>query len=259
MKDLKTSRTIKALPHPKDRKIDQLQRKVRRDVRLQGNREWLDSERGLLATRCFWFREQCRQLLTLDANRSFTPHDVECLTMLYIARNDEEIADLKKQRNPSKGRIKHLEALKQHENDQLASVKGIPVPDIFTPETVDILVNIWDADSRTLGCVAMSTCSKLAGNRTVVSAAQTESMQQLLKPTADVREVQMEHSSSKSKLARFTQEGASKRGSNQKKSVKTQKTSKQVAKEGKDRRVLQQQTQAKSRRAAAVAMSRGLV
>lgn len=264
MKRLKLQKTMSGLPHPKDRKVDQFQRKLRRDVRIDQQKEQLSNKQSLTASRFFWFREQCCHLLQQDPKRlqtGFTAAEIEALCQLYVDRNDVEVAELKKLRNVPQGRVKHLSALKQLETDQFLSVKGLSVPSLTTTEAVEILCKIWDGDAKMITCVPVASCRKanLAPKELVSSLLATT-----LSPDS-VRESNVAKNSS-SKLRRFMSEGKEMKNQNvkhraeeRKRSVKTVKSASDVAREGKQRRVLQQQVQTKARRQAAIAVSRGLM
>jgi hypothetical protein len=256
---------IKSLPHPKDRKVDQLQRKLRREVRLDSQKDHLNSKQALVASRFFWFRDQVQAIVAADPSRKvngFTDDEVAALASLNVDRNNDEVAELKTLRNPPAGRIKHLNNMRQSELDQLNSVKGITVPDLSKGECLDILLDVWDGDDRTITCVPLSQCSKVGKN----VADALSKFQAVIRSTHEVREEQL-NLHAPSKLRRFTSEGTeakarknlTKTREERKKSVKVGKASGEVAESGRKRRVLQQQSRTKIRRQAAVAASRGLM
>lgn len=245
--------------------MDQLQRKLRREVRLDTQKDHLSSKQALVASRFFWFREQVQAVVASDPSRKengFTEGEVAALVSLNINRNMDEVDELKAVRNPPLGRIKHLTNVRQVESDQFASVKGITVPNVLDAEGVEILLDIWDGDDRTITCVPVWQCSKLGKD----VSAEVAKFQNVIKSTVEVREEQLNlHASSK--LRRFTSEGTDAKARTQlkktreerKKSVKAMQSADEVAESGKKRRVLQQQTRTKVRRQAAVAASRGLM
>lgn len=263
---IKKMKEVKSLPHPKDRKVDQLQRRLRREVRLDTQKDFLNSKQALTATRFFWFREQVQAIVSAEPSRvtsAFTADELAALTSLNIDRNIEEVNELKSVRNPPAGRIKHLNNVRQTEYDQFASVKGITVPNVLDSESLEILLNIWDGDDRTITCVPLMQSSKMGKKSLETDIAKFQTM---IKSTDKVREEQL-NVHAPTKLRRFTSEGTEakarkdlrKNREQRKRSVKAGKAAGEVAESGKKRRVLQQQAQTKSRRQAAVAASRGLM
>jgi hypothetical protein len=263
---IKKMKEVKSLPHPKDRKVDQLQRRLRREIRLDTQKDFLSSKQALTASRFFWFREQVQAIVSAEPHRAasgFTADELVALTSLNVDRNVEEVNELKSIRNPPAGRIKHLNNVRQTEYDQFASVKGITVPNVLDAASLEILLTIWDGDDRTITCVPMTQCSK-HGKKSI--EADVAKFQSMIKSTEKVREEQLNvHATSQ--LRRFTSEGTEakarstlkKNREERKKSVKAGKAAGEIAESGKKRRVLQQQAMTKSRRQAAVAASRGLM
>jgi hypothetical protein len=261
MRKLKKEK-LSQLVHPKDRKVDQLQRGLRRQVRLEQQQEKRQRAIDVKANRFFWFREQCGQLLA--DRKVWTDKEAEALTHCYVHRNDQEIAQLKSLSTPPRGRIRVLEALLDHEEDQFKSQKGIEIPEITSEEGVEILVNVWDGDRDLIACVPV-----VRAVRGGVPVGTLDHLKSLLKPIEDVREAQANSSTAMTRQARkFTSEGSSFKTATRdterdtglrRKSVKAVPSAGETAARGKERRVLQQQQRVKVRRQHAIAMSRGLI
>lgn len=256
---------VQALCHPKDRKVDQFQRELRRNVRLDQQKDALDNKQAIVAARTFWFREQVSSLHRVSPAAGFSALDLAALTQLNIDKNDDEISELKKQRNPPTGRIRHLGALKQVLMDQFSSVKGISVPNILTDDGVEALTSIWDGDFRTVNCVPMMMCSSRSTQAKDLAEC-VEKWKSLLMPADDVREQLVNIAHAPTKLKRFVAEGHEAKAKDlnktreaRKRSVKASQSGAEIAAAGKQRRVLQQQARTKARRQAAIAASRGLV
>ncbi|KAH9578176.1 Translation machinery-associated protein 16 [Trypanosoma melophagium] len=181
----KGRQAAKILVHPNSRKVKQLHRQSRRDERINKQEKKLHAQELLEAMRFFWFREQC---LTLGRSRSaFAPEESQALTLIYLSRNDDEIASLKSLRNPPAGRIKTIEALKTSEFDAFHSSKGIVVPDIADEDTVEILTEIWDGRSDTVGVVPRCSLSFNSSLSTKVAEIM-EQLKEKLEPIDKVRE-----------------------------------------------------------------------
>ncbi|KPI87058.1 hypothetical protein ABL78_3870 [Leptomonas seymouri] len=181
---LNSAREKQAVPHPRDRSVRQLEKKEKRAVRLEAQKTRLKTEQALHLMRFFWFREQC---IVLGYTTEAVPDDVVALlARLYVERNDEEVAELKAQRNPPLGRIKTLEAMRQQEMDELASAKGLRMPSLSDADDVEILTEIWDGTKETVAVVGAVGFSM--ANRPAPSRVALEQLSERLRPVAEVRE-----------------------------------------------------------------------
>ncbi|KEG13868.1 hypothetical protein DQ04_00741120 [Trypanosoma grayi] len=143
----KAVRAAEGLVHPNSRVVRQLQRQTSRNERNNERAKKRHAQDLLEAARFFWFREQCMALGRLHS--AFSMEEAQVLTQLYVERNDAELVLLKSLRNPTAGRIKKIEALKESETDAFESAKGIVIPDITDKGRVEILTEIWDGGCDT--------------------------------------------------------------------------------------------------------------
>jgi translation machinery-associated protein 16 len=181
---LNSAREKRAVPHPRDRSVRQLEKKEKRAIRLDAQKTRLKTEQTLQLMRFFWFREQC---IALNYTTTAVPDDVVALlAQLYVERNDDEVAVLKMQRNPPLGRIKTLEATRQREMDELMSVKGLRVPSLSAADDVEILTDIWDGTKETVTVVRAVGFSM--ASRPAPSRAALAQLSERLRPVADVRD-----------------------------------------------------------------------
>lgn len=210
------AREKREVPHPRDRSVRQLEKKERRAIRLGIQKTRLKTEQALQLMRFFWFREQC---IALGYTMTAVPDDVVAqLAQLYVERNDEEVAELKAQRNPPRGRIKALEATRQQEMDELASAKGLRVPNLADADDVEILTEIWDGTKETATVVSAVGFS-MAG-RAAPSRAALAQLAGSLRPVAEVREeapVTLPKRAVKFRAARFSAASERKKNSSVKK------------------------------------------
>lgn len=254
----KGNRTLGSLPHPKDRKVGQFQKQQRRAAKISAQKDALSSKQNLVVFRFLWFREQVQYLLDNGLLQvPLLPSDLSILLRLYLSRNDAEVAVLKSFRNPPAGRIKQLCAVKQVEEDQFQSTKGLLVPNLLTDAGVHALVSNWDGSLRLAGRLpSISCCSKqfpspVQGEYDRIASA--------LKPAEEVHEAHVSTNGATRRIKRFVKEGQrAARLDDRRRSVKATKSNVEVAREGKQRRVHKAQTKAKHRRAVAVAASRQL-
>ncbi|KPA81809.1 hypothetical protein ABB37_04078 [Leptomonas pyrrhocoris] len=180
---LNSAREKRAVPHPRDRSVRQLEKKEKRAIRLDAQKTRLKSEQTLHLMRFFWFREQCGALGYVT---EAVPDDVVALlAQLYVERNDEELAELKAQRNPPLGRIKTLEALRQQEMDELASAKGLRMPSLSDADDVEILTEIWDGTKETV--MVVNAVGFSLANRPRPTRAVLAQLAERLRPVAEVR------------------------------------------------------------------------
>ncbi|KAK7202266.1 hypothetical protein NESM_000298100 [Novymonas esmeraldas] len=181
---LNSARETRAVPHPRDRAVRQLEKREKRIVRLDEQKTRLKTEQALRLMRFFWFREQC---LALGYTSSAVPEDtVALLAQLYVDRNKEELAALRAQRNPPAGRIKVLEATLQAELDELHSTKGLRLPSLADADDVEILTEIWDGAPETATVVPVAGFSMQ--RRAPPAPDALARLSQRLRPVAEVRD-----------------------------------------------------------------------
>lgn len=181
---LNSAREKREVPHPRDRSVRQLEKKEKRAIRLDAQKSRLRTEQTLHLMRFFWFREQC---VALGYTTAAVPDDVVALlAQLYVERNDEEVAELKAQRNPPLGRIKTLEATRQQEMDELASAKGLRIPSLGDADDVEILTDIWDGTKETVTVVAAVGFSAM--NRPAPTREALAQLSERLRPVSEVRD-----------------------------------------------------------------------
>eukprot|EP00758_Cryptobia_borreli_P013534 Tbor_TRINITY_DN5844_c1_g2::TRINITY_DN5844_c1_g2_i1::g.6772::m.6772/K14860/TMA16; translation machinery-associated protein 16 len=149
---------LKTITHPKDRKIDQLQKRMRHNTKIDVSKDKRRAMDSLTTTRVFWFRVQCEKFKT-HPDSFFTPELQEAMIIQHIKRNEKEIALLKMEKRPMRGRIDMLEA-QQEEEASLFVRKGLAVPDITCSDVREILCDIWDGDSALVSCVPLKTFKK---------------------------------------------------------------------------------------------------
>lgn len=211
------AREKRVVPHPRDRSVRQIEKKEKRAIRLDAQKSRLKSEQTLQLMRFFWFREQC---VALGYTTEAVPDDViALLARLYVERNDEEVAELKAQRNPPLGRIKTLEATRQQELDELVSTKGLRIPSMSDADDVEILTDIWDGTKETatvVAAVGFSSSSRPAPSREALAQ-----LSERLRPVAEVREdapVTLPKRAVKFRAAQFPAANASRKSVSVKKS-----------------------------------------
>jgi hypothetical protein len=254
----RAKKSVSSLPHPKDRKVDQFQRKIRRETKLSAQAEARKQAEAAKSSRFFWFRTQMR---CLGGNEVSSPV-ASCLAKLFVARNDDESAVLKKMRNPPKGRIRHLHAIKERELDELSGSKGFLIPDVLTADGVNILTEIWDGELATIGCVPTIFVQQLTDKG--AAAALTATLSGQLKPTEVVRDEQVQVTKTSVQLQRFCRAAKIKKSRLSDRTARrthSAKSTSSIAERNDDRRaklVLRSKTEAQRRRHAAIAESRGL-
>ncbi|KAG5489069.1 hypothetical protein JIQ42_00691 [Leishmania sp. Namibia] len=173
----------RAIPHPRDRSVRQLEKKEKRAIRLDAQKTRLKMQQTTQLMRCFWFREQC---ITLGHTTTAVPGDtIAQLVQLYVDRNKEEILALRAQRNSPVGRIKVLEATLQAEKDELHSAKGLQVPSMTDACDVEILTEIWDGMQETVTVVPLTGFSMQ--HRTPLTTEALEQLRRRLRPVAEIR------------------------------------------------------------------------
>ncbi|KAG5464484.1 hypothetical protein LSCM1_00674 [Leishmania martiniquensis] len=178
-----SAREKRAVPHPRDRSVRQLEKKEKRAIRIDAQKNRLKMQQTMLLMRCFWFREQC---IALGYTTTSVPDDtVAQLVQLYVDRNNEEMLALQAQRNPPVGRIKVLEATLQAEKDELHSAKGLRVPSMTDADDVEILTEIWDGMQETVTVVPLTGFSMQ--HRTPPAAEALKHLQRRLRPVAEIR------------------------------------------------------------------------
>lgn len=248
---------LKSIPHPKDRKIDQLQRQMRHNYKLEANKDKRKSLDALTAARFYWFRCQL-QTLASQPDSFYTPEVLEALIQMHIERNVQEIADMKKEKKRVQtGRINYLEEQMKYES-QLFATKGLPAPDITDKEIREIMLEIWDGDGRTVNCVPMSNVVRK--NYPNVTSIKNQ-LATMLQSIDEVRDQQEAQGVVNSKSAQFRAESAVQRT----KALEALKVSvkavsgDQVAKAGTERRIMQAKKRQQLKRHLALSKSRGLM
>lgn len=146
MKKARQVRKEKAqLPHPRDRKVRQLERKEHRLKKLEKRKQFQEEARIQRALRFLWFRTQC---FALEYKTVVPSDDVPVLIQLYIDRHEDELRHLKSLKNPPAGRIKEINALSREEQEAFMS-SGFEIPILTTSDDFDILTEIWDGCPET--------------------------------------------------------------------------------------------------------------
>ncbi|KAG5490803.1 hypothetical protein JKF63_00925 [Porcisia hertigi] len=181
---LNIAREKRAVPHPRDRSVRQLEKKEKRAARLDAQKNKLKMEQALQFMRFFWFREQC---IALGCKTSAVPDEtVAQLVQLYVDRNKEEMSALRALRNPPVGRIRVLEATLQSEEDELHSAKGLRVPSMTNADDVEILTEIWDGAQETVTVVPLTGFSMQ--HRKSPTKEALEKLRQCLRPVTEIRQ-----------------------------------------------------------------------
>lgn len=258
---------LQSIPHPKDRKIDQLQRQMRHNFKLDGYKDRRKQHDQLTAARFFWFRCQIEGPLADQPDSFYTPEVLEALMLIHIDRNDEEIAELKKETRKTKiqhGRINMLEEQKKYEL-QLFGTKGLPAPDLCDKETREIMLEIWDGDGKLVNCVP--TINVIRQDRPNMDTLKAE-LRALLASIDEVRDAQEAAGVVSSKSAQFRREAPdtvrekverTQALAGKLKSVKSGQTGDQIVKAGVERRLLQLKKRQSLNRHIALSRSRGLM
>lgn len=133
------------LPHPRDRKVRQLQRKEKRFLKLESRKQVQVDARIQRAMRFLWFRTQC---LALGYHTKVPVDDVPILVQLYVDRHEDELRQLKALNSPPAGRIKEIEALHAKEKEMFTN-SGFEVPILTSSDDFEILTEIWDGIPET--------------------------------------------------------------------------------------------------------------
>lgn len=259
---------LKQITHPKDRKLDQLQKKMRHNTKIEGYKSQRKSIEALGTARVFYIRCQCAAILAnhpdAHKNNLYTPELLEALILLHISRNDEEVALLKlEKRRPQHGRISLLEDQKKHETMIFGS-KGFLVPDITDPEVREILLDVWDGDARLVSCVPLKNVCRQG-----LDIAATEAMlRQVALDINEVREKEVEEQCANAKSIQFRTETPvavkkamdnKQRAADRKVSVKKGSSVREIHEKEKEKRMLQSRQRSSQKRHAAMAKSRGLI
>lgn len=254
---------IRAIPHPKDRKVDQLQRQMRHNFKLEMYKDRRKQHDQLTAARFFWFRCQLEGPLSSQPDEFYTPEVLEALIQLHIERNDSEIAELKAdKKKPQYGRIKSLEEQRKYENS-LFGTKGLAAPDLCDKEVREIILEIWDGDGKLVNCVPTINVIRRdhANIRGCTFEATKGHLTSLLASIDDVRDAQEAAGVTTSKSAQFRREAPVKRTevlAAKAKGVKAG-TSDAIVNQGTGRRLLQAKRKQQLTRHAALSRSRGLM
>jgi hypothetical protein len=252
-------KSAKSLPHPKDRKVDQFQRKIRRNVRISGQAEVRKQADQARCSRFFWIRSQLQAL----GGKAVSMSEASLLAQLFVCRNDEERIELQKLRNPPRGRIKFLQGVKDREDDELKSSTGFLIPDIITTDGATILTTVWDGELATIGCIPTIHVKALPSCEETKNASDSLSAQ--LKSAGEVRDEQQRETKTSVRLQRFCKAGKklckstlAERNAKRRISVKSFASTAERREERRANLALRSITAAQQRRHAAIALSRGL-
>ncbi|ORX58187.1 hypothetical protein DM01DRAFT_1302217 [Hesseltinella vesiculosa] len=138
-----TLKTIKKREnlHPYSRKAQQLARIVMRKDKIGSK---VNSKKDNIANRWLWFR------YSLDDGVAYTDEKgMHELVQLYLKRHDDELAELRAQRQktkrPKSQREHLLEATLTSEKDEYRS--GMDLPDMTIRKSLEVLRQ-WDGDSN---------------------------------------------------------------------------------------------------------------
>ncbi|ORE01036.1 hypothetical protein BCV72DRAFT_246239 [Rhizopus microsporus var. microsporus] len=142
-----TLRTIKNRDaiHPYSRKAQQLTRVYQRKEKMA--RKEQQKSVNPIGDRWLWFRYAFD-----EEKKAATMKDMHELIKLYLARNDDEINTLEKERarghkKPKSPRQHFLEALKEREANEYVS--GLELPDMTNGKTLELLRE-WDGDKNSM-------------------------------------------------------------------------------------------------------------
>ena len=255
---------LQSIPHPKDRKVDQLQRRMRHNYKVEAIKDRRKQHDQLTAARFFWFRCQLEGPLASQPEEFFTEEVLEALIQLHIERNDVEIADLKKEtKRPQLGRIKSLEEQRKFENSLFAT-RGLAAPEFCDKETREIMLEIWDGDGNTVTCVPTVNVVRRdhANIRGCTFEATKASLASLLLAIDEVRDAQEDAGAATSKTSQFRREAPAVKKTEalaaKAKGVKASATD-AIASQGTGRRLLQAKRKQQLARHAALTRSRGLM
>lgn len=145
--------------HPDSRKVKQMRRVMRHNIRHDGIKARVTNERTMLAERFLWFRESLGKVCGLGLPTSDV---VDALAEVYALRGDAEIASLKRERNPPRGRIRQLEDRRALEIDQLKSSKGLSMPLVTSQDGMQSLLTEWDGSAEHVGKVKVVGVSRVS-------------------------------------------------------------------------------------------------
>ena len=129
------------LLHPSCRKIDQMQRQMRHNLKESDAKNRQKAVRGKFAMRAAWLREQITNVCGVGNIPSAT--ELQALATHFVRRHDEELNALRERRNPPQGQIKLMERFRQSEVDELRTPPGLEMPDVSTDEHLAALM-AWD-------------------------------------------------------------------------------------------------------------------
>ncbi|KAG0241760.1 hypothetical protein BGW41_005414 [Actinomortierella wolfii] len=138
--------------HPSSRRAQQVMRVVLRKDRLEQRQKERAHLNNPIAERVLWFRYAVPEEV-----ESLTREEMHQLIGEYLARHDEELAQLKALHRPGKVRPKAaredlLTALIAKERKEYVS--GMEIPDFTSPKNVKIL-RAWDGDMNSIKRIRM--------------------------------------------------------------------------------------------------------
>lgn len=168
------------LPHPRDRKVRQLQRKEQRLRKLERRKEIQEDIRIQKALRFLWFRMQC---LALKYEKVVPDDDIPILIELYIGRHEDELLQLKSLTNPPTGRIREIEAVFTEEREKFMN-SGFEIPVLTDNNDFEILTEIWDGLPETASVIATEFVKGPSGG---VNDVRKRELKNRLIPLDDVR------------------------------------------------------------------------
>jgi hypothetical protein len=253
-------RASKRMLHPNCRKIDQMQRSMKHNIRTEEIDKKNSQLRSNVGIRFSWFHSQ---LPRVAGTNVLSEDDQHALVLTFINRNDAEAEASKKQRNPQRGHIKALAAVKQAETDAYCSSKGLQVPLMTTQDGVASLME-WNLEDESVLRVEdvqltqphqADERKRLAALAVVVAA----------RASADLTEVREARDIGRGRVTvAEKKEIAASKTTKVKRAVAAGKVSvkaagKVTAAAGHERRLYQRQKDAATRRHSSLAMSRGLM
>ncbi|KAG0263047.1 hypothetical protein DFQ27_001979 [Actinomortierella ambigua] len=148
LKTIKNKETM----HPSSRRAQQVMRVVLRKDRLEQRHRERVHLSNPIAERILWFR-----YAVSDEIESLTRPEMHQLIDEYLARNNEELEQLKALHRPGKVRPKAaredlLAALIEREHKEYVS--GIEIPDFTSPKNVKLL-RAWEGDMNSVKRIRM--------------------------------------------------------------------------------------------------------
>lgn len=135
------------LLHPHARKIDQMQRQMRHNLKEHDAKSRQKAKRSQFSIRAAWFREQIPRVCGLGNAPSAI--ELKALATLFVRRHDEELNALRARRNPPSGQIKLMERFRQAEMDEFKGPPGMEIPRTGTDEELAALFS-WTGDEASV-------------------------------------------------------------------------------------------------------------